>query len=67
MKKLSVDIEDKMFNEIQDLCETLKKSMDEFVIDALEKYVEKKMELLDSEKVDEVLEELQGEGEDEWM
>ncbi|WP_319371288.1 hypothetical protein [uncultured Ilyobacter sp.] len=67
MKKLSVDINEDLFSEMKKICKYLNEPLDEFITAAIEKHLEEKMELVDSEEMDKVLKDLQGEGEDEWM
>lgn len=67
MKNISVDIEDILYEEIQDVCKALDESMEDFIVAALKKHLKERMELADSKKTDGILEEMEGKGEDEWM
>jgi predicted DNA-binding protein len=67
MKKLSMDLEEELYSEMKKICRYLNEPMDDFIAAAIEKHLEEKMELVDSEEMDRVLKELQGQGEDEWM
>ncbi|WP_372713357.1 hypothetical protein [Ilyobacter sp.] len=67
MKKLSMDLEEELYSEMKKICRYLDEPIDDFIAAAIEKHLEEKMELVDSEEMDRVLKELQGQGEDEWM
>jgi len=67
MKNISINIEDKIYEEIQDVCKELNETIEDFVAAALSNHLEKRMKLADSKKTDEILEKVQGEGEDEWI
>ncbi|WP_320045873.1 hypothetical protein [uncultured Ilyobacter sp.] len=67
MKNISVDIEDSLYEEIQDVCKELNETIEDFIAAALSTHLEERMKLADSKKTDEILEKVQGEGEDEWI
>ncbi|ADO82082.1 hypothetical protein [Ilyobacter polytropus] len=67
MKNISINIEDKIYEEIQDVCKELNETIEDFVAAALSNHLEERMKLADSKKTDEILEKVQGEGEDEWI
>lgn len=62
-----MDLEEELYSEMKKICRYLNEPMDDFIAAAIEKHLEEKMELVDSEEMDRVLKELQGQGEDEWM
>ncbi|WP_319204341.1 hypothetical protein [uncultured Ilyobacter sp.] len=67
MKNISIDIEDKIYEEIQEVCKELNETIEDFAAAALSTHLEERMKLADSKKTDEILENVQGEGEDEWI